>query len=341
MALRLPPLRHALRHACLHPRLPQRRWAQVHSVRFHATHDTHARILARYQSKLEAKAKAQGLSDLDQLKEQYKDKIQELRNQAIVPGATGPLVPPPSPTTPSPSTTSHTPPKSPWPSPPPPPTPQSGDSPPGLKTLSSFLNLSKIQSLPSEEVQALWRLRHVSNPQSLHFALPASTFSTLLHTATQHPSFVLPLPREIPGDTHEPPTTTDSNSSSAEPANSTTQQAVELHYLQFSHPHPTTTTLLFTTLAEFKLRGEFAAPHTTISFHRELAQTHDLVLGQGIVVENRGVSVDDARWLVMCMQKFYVQGEQAPGRRELLNMFTQGNTGFQVERLVEEAERVV
>lgn len=332
MAARILPLRYPVRQPFLHPRLPQRRWAQVHSVRFHATLDTQAHVLAKYKSKLEAKAKAQGLNDVDELKKQYQDKIQELRNQAIVPGATGPLVPPPSP------------PKSPWPSPPPPPTPQAADSPPNIKTLSAFLDLSKVQSLSSQEVQALWRLRHVSNPQSLHFALPASTFSSLLHTATKHPSFVLPLPREIPAGTHEPSANhanSDANASPSESASSEAQQAVELHYLQFSHPHPTTTTLLFTTLAEFKLRGEFAAPHTTISFHRELAQTHNLILGQGLVVENRGVSVDDARWLVMCMQKFYVQGEQASGRRELLNKFTQGDVGFSVERLIEEAERVV
>ena len=114
-----------------------------------------------------------------------------------------------------------------------------------------------------------------------------------------------------------------------------------MHYLQFSHPHPKTTTLLFTSLAEFKLRGEYASPHTTITFHSELADSHDLVLGKGTVMENRGVSVDEARWLVMCMQKFYVVGEEGQGRWQLLEMFTRGDGGFQVERLLEEAEKIV
>ena len=152
----------------------------------------------------------------------------------------------------------------------------------------------------------------------------------MLQTAKQHPAFVLPVPREVPVEQAE-----------GVSATGQTQQAAELHYLQFAHPHVDTTTLLFTSLAEFKLRGEFASPHTTITFHQELANSHNLVLGQGLVVENRGISVDEARWLVMCMQKFYVQSEEGKGRGELLNQFTTGDAGFRVERLIDEAEKVL
>jgi ATP synthase F1 complex assembly factor 1 len=332
MSLRVSTLRHALRQPPLNPRFTQRRWAQVQDVRFLVTHDTQERILAKYKEKLESKAKAKGLKDLGELKEQYKERIDELRKQAIVPGATGPLTPEQqasisSSTSRSRADSAHqTQPRSPWPAPPP--RPGSGSPsapPPGVKTLNSFLDLPKVQTLPEKEIQALWRLRHASNPQSIHFAVPASTFSQLLRSAKQHPSFVLPVPREIP----------------AEASEGQTQQAAELHYLQFTHPHVDTTTLMFTTLAEFKLRGEFASPHTTITFHQELAESHDLVLGQGLVVEGRGVSVDEARWLVMCMQKFYVQTEEGKGRSELLNMFTRGDSSFQVERLIDEAEKVL
>ncbi|CAG5174785.1 uncharacterized protein ALTATR162_LOCUS7865 [Alternaria atra] len=310
MSLRIPTLRHALRQPLVNPRATQRRWAQVQDIRrFLVTHDSQERILAKYKEKLEHKAREKGLKDLDELKEQYKDRIEELRKQAIVPGATEPLAVAPSaarclglPTAP----------------------------PPGVKTLNSFLDLDKVQTLPEKEVQALWRLRHAANPQSIHFAVPATTFSQLLRSAKQHPSFVLPVPREIPAD-----------ASSASQEQPQTQQAAELHYLQFSHPHVDTTTLMFTTLAEFKLRGEFASPHTTITFHQELAESHNLVLGQGLVIENRGVSVDEARWLVMCMQKFYVQTEEGKARSQLLNMFTRGDSAFQVERLIDEAEKIL
>jgi ATP synthase F1 complex assembly factor 1 len=339
-SFRIPAIRHVLRQPLTNPRLTQRRWAIVQDIRCIATHDTQERILARYKDKLESAAREKGLKDVSELKEAYKDKIERLRKEAAVPGATAPLTPPPTPTS-SPSSSAPSsnpataPSKSPWPAPPPPPSPQadaaSARPPPGVKTLDSFLDVKKISTLPNKEIETLWRLRHASNPQSIHFAVPAPTFTSLLSTAKRHPSFVLPLPREIPAENADP--------SSANPA---TTQAAELHYLQFTHPHPHTTTLLFTTLAEFKLRGEFAAPHTTITFHSELEKTHELVLGQGLVVENRGVSVDEARWLVMCMQKFFVVGgEEGKSRRELLEMFTKGDASFKVERLIEEAEKIL
>ncbi|KAF2109054.1 ATP11 protein-domain-containing protein [Lophiotrema nucula] len=334
-SVRLPTIRHLL------PRQPfsalrigqQRRWAQVQDVRFLATHHTQERVIAKYKEKLESKAKEQGFRDISELKEAHKDKIETLRKEAAVPGATAPLTPPPTPSSsPSPFSTAQptsTPP-SPFPPPPPPPTPQAEDAvpppPPGVKTLNSFLDLPKVAPLPSKEIQTLWHLRHASNAQSLHFALPSATFASLLSAAKRHPTFVLPLPKEV--SVEQAPT-------------QGAGQAAELHYLQFAHPHPKTTTLLFTSLAEFKLRGEYASPHTTITFHSELADSHHLVLGQGTVTENRGVSVDEARWLVMCMQKFYVVGEEGQGRGQLLEMFTRGDGGFEVERLLEEAEKIV
>lgn len=336
MALRISTLRHALRQPLANPRFCQRRWAQVQDVRFLATHGTEERILSKYKDKLASKAKKEGVKDIAELKEKHREKIEELRKAAIVPGATGPLTPPLSPSSTSssspstPSSASSTS-SSPWPSPPPPPQPRDSSAPPpGVKTLDSFLDVSKISTLPEKEIQALWRLRHASNPQSIHFSVPADTFKSLLQTAKQHPAFVLPVPREVPVEQKE-----------GEQATGQTQQAAELHYLQFAHPHTDTTTLLFTSLAEFKLRGEFASPHTTITFHQELANSHNLVLGQGLVVENRGISVDEARWLVMCMQKFYVQSAEGKARGELLKQFTTGDAGFRVDRLIDEAEKVL
>ncbi|KAF2015923.1 ATP11-domain-containing protein [Aaosphaeria arxii CBS 175.79] len=333
-ALRLTTLRHALRQPSRTQSLVyQRRWAQVQDVRFLATHHSEDRILAKYKEKLESKAKEAGLKDVSELKDAYKDKISDLRKQAAVPGATAPLTPPPSPSSTSSSPPSPSSASSPWPSPPPPPKPQSDSAapapPPGVKTLNSFLDIDKVSTLPEKEIQALWRLRHANNEQSIHFDLPASTFQTLLTTAKKHPSFVLPLPRQVPTD------------DAAAADQGATSQAAELHYLQFTHPHKDTTTLLFTSLAEFKLRGEFASPHTTITFHSELANSHQLVLGQGLVVEGRGVTVDEARWLIMCMQKFYVVNEEGRNRGELLDMFTRGDGGFKVERLLEEAEKIL
>ena len=118
--------------------------------------------------------------------------------------------------------------------------------------------------------------------------------------------------------------------------------------------------MLFTQLAEFKVRGEYAQPHTTVTHHLDLADERGLVLMQGQTVDGRGVSLEQARWLVMSLQRFYggweasseasseagaaeltgERKERAVERRKLLEWFSTGNELFTVEKLMEEAERL-
>ncbi len=160
----------------------------------------------------------------------------------------------------------------------------------------------------------MWRLRHASDPQSLCAVIPQPTYNRIEATARRHPQFILPLPRG--------------------------EQGAEIHFLQWTFPSPTTTTVLFTHLAEFKLRGEYAQPHTTITHHLDLSGLKKLVLLQGTVVEGRGITVDEGKWLLMCLQKFY-GGQEKVERKKLLEQFSQGDGGFKVEELLEEAEKIV
>ena len=77
-----------------------------------------------------------------------------------------------------------------------------------------------------------------------------------------------------------------------------------------------------------------------MTHHLEFAQDKGVVLLQGQVMEGRGVSVDEAKWLVMCLQKFYGQEGERDERKRLLEMFGRGDPGFRVEELVQEAERI-
>jgi ATP synthase F1 complex assembly factor 1 len=242
------------------------------------------------------------------LKEAYQEKIQQLKKEASItlPQASAPPTLPPSPDSTSPF-------------PPPPPPPQAPQMIPkttsGVKTLSSYLDVEKTLALPQKEIEAIWRLRHVSNPQSLCAVVPLDVYKTIEATAKKFPHFVLPLPKE--------------------------EQGAEIHFLQWTFPAPNTVTVLFTHLAEYKLRGEFSSPHTTITHHLELADPKGLVLLQGEVVEGRGVSVDEAQWLIMCLQKFYGVSGESNERRRLLEMFGNGDAAFKVEDLLEEAEKAV
>lgn len=248
---------------------------------------------------------------MDELKAVYQDKIQSQRRQALAPN---PLT----------STESSA-----FPAPPPPPqlpqqptqksssqaTPSNKPSnPPGIKLLSSYIDIPKTLELPQKEIEYIWRLRHASDPQSLCAVIPDSAYNRVEATARRHPQFILPIPRQGTG--------------------------AEIHFLQWTFPSPTTSTVLFTHLAEFKLRGEFAQPHTTVTHHLDLVHSKGLVLLHGNVVDGRGITVDEGKWLLMCLQKFY-GAEHKVERRKLLEQFSQGDGGFKVEELLEEAEKVV
>jgi len=276
-----------------------------------------------------------------------------MRKTATTPGANTPLHAPKTPSSSSSQSQSQS--SQPYPQPPSAPaqpldqvTPTSPNyKPPGVKTLSSYLDLDKTAALPPREIESLWRLRFAHRTESLGATIPASTFRDIAATGRRHPQFVLPgLPRKASKDDAEAHLT---------PGATPVAEGAPIHFLQWTFPSPDTVVVLFTHLAEYKLRGEFAQPHTTVTHHTELAESKGLVLCQGSVIEGRGVSVDEAKWLLMCMQKFYNTkplhelegdgegdlGQQlARRRRRLMEQFSRGDVDFQVETLLEEAERL-
>ena len=311
----------------------QRRWAQVHDVRFLATTQPVRNTLEKYREKLDRKARAEGHDDIESLKQAYSDKIESLRKEAAaavpIPGLVDDEPAPRSGSNTSTSTSSD--PASPPPPPPPsaagPPRPASastGTSGSGVKPLSEILDLPKARELPVPELSAVWRLRYAASPHALSAVIPAATYAGMEAAARAHPQFVLPVPHP--------------------------EQGAEIHFLQWTFDAATrTSTVLFTQLAEYKARGEWAQPHTTVTHHADLADEKGVVLMQGTVVQDRGVKPETAQWLVMCLQRFYggwdgvgdeVARERAEERRRLLQWFAQGDERFSVEKLMEEAERL-
>lgn len=292
-------------------RPPQRRYARVHNVRFLVTNREPDKVFDKYRDKLSEKARREGLNSVSELKTAYASKIQEYRQKASIQLPQTHPKPefPQSPRPPEPSSSTTS-------------TSTSTAAPPGIKPLSAFLDVKKISALPEKEISTLWRLRHAPHPYTLSASIPAPIYDTIASTASRNPQFILPIPREGQGS--------------------------ELHFLQWSFPSQRHSTLCITHLAEYKLKGEFATPHTTITHHSDLRDSHGLVLLNGVVMEKRGVSVDEAKWLLICLQRFYgnVGGTQEGSgagerRRRLLEMFNKGDQGFRIQDLIEEAEKVV
>ncbi|KIV95354.1 hypothetical protein PV10_03021 [Exophiala mesophila] len=342
------------------PRPQQRRWARVQDVRFVTTQRAQDQVLERYKAKLEEKAKREGHDSVSSLKESYKDKIEETKKKASV--LAGPATSDTSEassqsTATKPTASSFTQPA------PPPPTPQDASAKstsskpnsaaPGIKPLSSYLDLEKVAALPNKEVEYIWRLRHANDSKSLCAVIPLETYNRIYQTARSHPQFVLPLPRPAADDG------SGDVKQSADGFEGGERSAADIHFLQWGFHPPAgappsphvktanthTSTVLFTHLAAFKLHGAYAQPHTTITHHLDLADSHGLVLLNGGVMEGRGVSVEEGRWLLMCLQKFYDHGGHGGGvgkekRQGLLQQFSNGDERFNLEELVDEAERI-
>lgn len=129
--------------------------------------------------------------------------------------------------------------------------------------------------------------------------------------------FILPLPRE---------------------------SGVEMHFMQFKFPETNVSHILFTSLLEYKTHGEFARPHTTVMHFEDLADEKGIVLMRGEVdAEQRGIGLDDARMLVMGVQKLYGAeegSERGMVRRKLIQEFSKGSEEFDITTLMDELNRI-
>lgn len=230
--------------------------------------------------------------------------------------------------------------------------PDSDKSP--IKPLSSYLDLAKIKTLDATQIEALWRLRHANNPNSLCACVPVDIYLRMAENAKKYPRFVLPLPREM-----EVPLNPD-QSGDQTPATAK-QTAAEMHFLQWcfhppalpSTPEPApsstkpslnthTSTVLLTQLAAFKLHSSYASPHTVITHYLDLADEKGIVLMQGTVVPNAGVNIEEARLLSLWVRSFYDWTSAATAKKgELVQKFNAGDVeGFKVEDVLEEVQRV-
>ncbi|KAI0871443.1 ATP11 protein-domain-containing protein [Hypoxylon argillaceum] len=317
-------------------KVQQRRWAQVHDLRFLATTQAPRNVAEKYREKLDRKAQSEGLRDISELKAAYADRIQDLKNRDSIsaPGLDALLAdeePDTQKRNESQSQSLHT--RTHTQIRPPPSTRSRSTAQGAVKPLSEILFLPRVRKLSTEEVTDAWRQHHAKASNSLCAVIPTATYRTISRTAHLHPAFVLPVPR--PG------------------------QGAEIHYLQWVYDAASKTkTVLFTHLAEYKARGEWAQPHTTVTHYvddgdgdgRGSGLSHDsnqgVVLMSGAVQKDRGVSVADAQWLLMLLQRFYCEesaiggtgGGAKSAKRWLLEDFSRGNWNFSIEKLLKECE---
>ena len=219
---------------------------------------------------------------------------------------------------------------------------------PSSQPLGDILNLEKLMEEPPEKIHQLWTAYH-SLKNKLSAVIPATIYQNLLKTAKRYPQFVLPLPRTVSVSDEAP---------DGEAGKEAQKQGYEMHFLEWaflppppsapsadqssSREPPAPTTVLFTPLAEYKLRQEFAQPLLVLTHYTDLAATKGLVLMRGDItgvneaeaaptgvaaataakaagaskeeqerlaqpLQSQGrMSQQDAQLLSMCMQRFYL-----------------------------------
>ncbi|SCU93810.1 LANO_0E04852g1_1 [Lachancea nothofagi CBS 11611] len=271
----------------------------------------------RYQDKLLEKAKAKGYESVEQLKEQLKDDIETRKRDLNKIDPLKELEDYEQRIKMSQNNTKVTEARGPV---------DSSKATVPFKTLDSFLKLEKIQDLSKQEIEFLWRARWANLDKVLNAVVPAQVFAQMSKHIKAAPTFVLPLPREIVVDAAE----------------SKNDQGMELHYIQWQNAGRNTVHCIITSLAEYKLHKEYAKPHTTFQFHKELINDKQIVLMNGLVEKDVNISLQDAQLLLLNIQRFYgAMGEESvpsQQRIRLLHDFANGSSDFSVEKLISLAQ---
>lgn len=110
--------------------------------------------------------------------------------------------------------------------------------------------------------------------------------------------------------------------------------------------NPSTTTVLFAPLQEYKLRQAFATPYLVLTMYTDLAVSHGTVLLRGEITPSSGspgvgymMTQEDAQLLTMALQRFYLWSEhEGPNSsdegQKLLKTFHEKPENFEWQKLL-------
>lgn len=112
------------------------------------------------------------------------------------------------------------------------------------------------------------------------------------------------------------------------------EEGVEFFLLQFNYHQ-----VMFTSLLEFKTKGEEARPYLTITHFPELISSKDIVLMKGEITDTKLLSPVNAQYLAFALQQFYVTGGES--KRKLLETFHSKPQEFDYNQVIKEMETVV
>lgn len=239
-------------------------------------------VFQRYKEKLEKKAKEKGFSSIEELKKNFEDKKKsknEVEKDVEIKIKKGIRF----------------------------------DSTGKYKRLESYIDIEKVKTLLTNEIEKVWRLRF---NKTNHFSavLTKDQYTKLSINSFKYPAFVLPLKKD--------------------------DNSYEIYFLQWQVIGSKTLYCFLTPLNEYKRHLDFSRLHFILMFHSDLAETKKIILMNGIVDENSNLSVSDAHILFLNLQKFYgefTDVERSIKRMKLLSDFKIGSNDFKIDDLINES----
>ncbi|KAH9810155.1 ATP11 protein-domain-containing protein [Melampsora americana] len=227
-----------------------------------------------------------------------------------------------------------------------------------IKPLNSIINLSKLIHQSSDSIKQLWIAYHLkpSSPPRLGAVIPLETYQNILKVAKRYPSFVLPIPSEsTQTTTHQTPLQNHFLQWSFLPPEEPLSDLYQAFQpIQSPTPQISPTTVLFTPLAEFQLKQEFAQPALILTHYTELAQSHGIILMRADLTPSLDdptrsgrISTTEAQLLILRLQQFYHWSnldslsndskklKLQNDRQDLLKKFHERPHEFKIEELIE------
>ncbi|KTW32026.1 uncharacterized protein T551_00708 [Pneumocystis jirovecii RU7] len=184
-----------------------------------------------------------------------------------------------------------------------------------IKTLSSYIDVEKLQLHSIKEIELIWKARHIQNEYNHCGIISSLKFNIMEKNAKKYNMFILPI--------NQP-------------------QGIEMHFLQWFITNKFTKYILITSLLEYKVKGEFARPHTFLSYHTDLSSDKNIVLMRGELEKDRGITMNNLKTIIFQIESFFSaikDNQEDLLKLKLLEEFNNGKN-FDVSILINECNKL-
>ncbi|KAI8972646.1 ATP11 protein-domain-containing protein [Pilobolus umbonatus] len=180
------------------------------------------------------------------------------------------------------------------------------EQPSDYTALDSIVKLDRLAMEDTESIGKIWTEYHATR-DGISAVIPASIYEPMHQLSKQYPLFILPLPR---------------------------QTGLEFFFLQHQEHQCN-----FTSLLEYKSKGEKSRPFFTMTHYTDLSDSKGIVLMRGDIHPDKLISAKHAHFLAFLLQQFYATTDR--NKRRLVETFNDQPEIFDYRQLIKETEGIL